>query len=68
MTRWITVFSASDLAQAEIIRASLLAHGVESIVIDERPGPFPSIAEVSVRVSDIDIIRARYLVDKCRSE
>lgn len=64
MGPWTTVFSTMNLPEAELIKGLLIAHDIEAIVIDQRPSPYPNLAEVNVMVQGEEVVRARFIVDK----
>lgn len=67
MVRWTLVFSSTDLAEAELMRGLLIAHGIEALVIDRRPAALPQLAEVEVYVRPDEALRARHIVEKQRA-
>lgn len=64
MPQWMLLFSSPGLHDAELVRGLLIAHDIEAFVIDKRPTPYPVLAEAEVYVSEQDLMRARFIVEK----
>lgn len=66
MRGWTIVFSTTSPHEAELVRGSLEAHGLDAVVMDQRPSPYPTLGEIHVYVATDDVMRALYLVRKHR--
>jgi hypothetical protein len=64
MADWTHVFSSTSPQEAELVRGLLEANGIQAVVLDRRPSPYPQLGETEVYVVRDDVMRALYLVRK----
>jgi hypothetical protein len=64
MADWTRVFSSTSQQEAELVRGVLETNGIQAVVMDGRPSPYPQLGEIEVYVVRDDVMRALYLVRK----
>jgi tellurite resistance-related uncharacterized protein len=63
---WITVYAASDIIEATMLKDNLESAGIETIIIDKQDSNFPAWGDLSVIKIDVkktDAEEAKKLID-----
>ncbi len=59
---WTVVHTAAGRHQAEIVAGRLEAEGMNAVVLDLEPGPYPLLGDVHVLVAADQVVRALHLL------
>lgn len=62
MANWMSVHSARDRQEAEVLRGRLEAYDIPAMVMDQRSSIYPSMGSIEVMVDRDDVLRAIHLI------
>lgn len=61
MDNWITIFSTTEINQAELAKQTLENNGIEAVIMNHRDSSFP-LGEIQVMVNEVEKERAEEIV------
>jgi hypothetical protein len=61
---WVNVYSSGERHLVEIAKAILEENGIGCALIDKRDSTYITLGETELFVRDIDVMRAKFLLEK----
>ena len=61
---WVKVYATTQSYKADITKAVLADHDIESVIMNKQDSAYISIGEVELYTTREDVVKAKHLIEK----